>query len=328
MRSWPWCQRSSRAVLPQNQRPGRPRTASGTSVLGRHGSTAAGSSSPSSTPGTASMDARRTRSPSARCRARLRGRRRGWPGSRASTPCARERPPVEVEEAEPQPVPPATARWPSRRVVVRASTSGCPVARKSAQRARSATVLQACPAGAIAPGVLVRLQRERLGEVVDAEALRVRGHGQVRRAPHAEGLEQLAGDDVPPRGAAEPGHRLAEQGEAQVAVVVVVARTGATAPLPSLAASNASTWTPGDALPPRADRFALHPRDVGEQVADGRRGVPGLRHEPPDRVVERQQPVVAAAHHRDRDEGLGDRADPVLRVIGRSRARRPRRRPR
>ena len=88
-----------------------------------------------------------------------------------------------------------------------------------------------------------------------------------------------------------------------------------TAPEPSLAASrvrdvDARATAPTTARPARsACRTCAASSD-----AHGRVGVARLGDEPPDRVVEVEQPVVAALQHQHGDQRLGDRPDPVLRV--------------
>ena len=167
-------------------------------------------------------------------------------------------------------------------------------------------------------GVLVRLLGERLVEVVDAVPLRVRRLREVRRARHAQGLEQLARHHVPPRRAPQPGDRLAEQREAEVAVVVVLPRAGhraaavvgreqqrparrpASAPTTSRPARSACRTTCASRSRTVASAYPVSGTNL------------------PDRVGQREQSLVAQPHHRDRDEGLGDRADPVLRVVGRT----------
>jgi hypothetical protein len=65
----------------------------------------------------------------------------------------------------------------------------------------------------------VRLVVARAGEVVDAAALRVRRLRVVRRARHAERAQHPALHQRPPVVIAQPRDHLAEEAEAQVAVV-------------------------------------------------------------------------------------------------------------
>ena len=320
-RRTPWCQRSSSAVLPQNQRPGTPAIAAGTSAFGRQASTSGGTSSPSSTPGTRLHGQRRRRRwPAARCRC----------ASQRSTNSEARNPGIEPVwpayvvpstsmSRSPSPYPGAGAcRVAISSSVDRASTSAWPVARKSAHRARSAIVLHTCPAGAIAPVSWCGSSVSVSWKWCTLYALRVRRLRQVRRPRHAQGREQLGArprrTTTRPAAATPPRRAARSRGWSSGSTPP----GSATRPEPSLAVSSAGTGTARRAFPPRADGLALHPGHVGEQVADRRRGVPRLRHEPTDRVRERQQPLVAQPHHGDGDQGLGDRADAVLRVVGRT----------
>ena len=172
-------------------------------------------------------------------------------------------------------------------------------------------------------GVVGRLAGERAGQVVHAEALLVRLLREVRRASHPQRVEDPRLHQRHPRLTAQPRDRLAEEREAEVAVVVALHRrehrAGAVVGRQQLLDRHARRT-----LPPRPDGLALHPRDVGQQRADRRGAVPGLGHVLGDRVVEVEQSVVAALQDEHRGERLGDRADPELRVGGGRRAGVPR----
>ena len=75
-------------------------------------------------------------------------------------------------------------------------------------------------------GVGGGLGGERAGVRVDAEPGARRVLGEVRRAPQAERLEDPVADRLEPGGAVQARGHLAEEGEAQVGVVVLLARRG------------------------------------------------------------------------------------------------------
>ncbi len=75
---------------------------------------------------------------------------------------------------------------------------------------------------------------------------------------------------------------------------------------------------PRGPLPPLPGRLGDQPGRVRQQLRD--RGVarPRAGQMLAERVGERQQPLVTQAQHLNRDERLGDRADPVLQIpVGR-----------
>ncbi len=174
-------------------------------------------------------------------------------------------------------------------------------------------MLHSCPAGAIAPGVLVRLVVPGAGEVVDAAALRVRHLRQVRRPRHPERTQQPLVDQRPPVLTPDACDHLAEQGEPEVAVVERDARLEH----PAAAVVRGDQLGRGDTgrpLPPRANRLGLHAGGVGQQLADSGVPIAALRHMGAQRVVQVEPALVTALHHQHRRERLGDRPDPVLLV--------------
>ena len=141
------------------------------------------------------------------------------------------------------------------------------------------------------------------------------------------GSSSSRGDHVPPRGAAQPRDRLAEEREAEVAVVVVLPRRRppgrcrrwrrATRPRPPRV-SAPTTGRPARSASRSSARAASRwsprrTRSPGRTSRSGRRAT--------------SSPSSRARITSDGDEGLGDRADAVLRVRGIDRARRRHRPP-
>ena len=111
------------------------------------------------------------------------------------------------------------------------------------------------------PGVLVRLVGQRPAKWCDAVALGVRRRREVRRARHAERLEQLGCARTSHHGAprsratTSPSRRVAE-----VAVVEVLPRRRPPRRCRRWRPAASSNGDARRALPPRADRLALHAR--------------------------------------------------------------------
>ena len=177
-------------------------------------------------------------------------------------------------------------------------------------------MLQAWPAGAIAP---VSWWGSSASSPVKWSTLwpcacGAAGRYDVRVMP--ERREQLRGDHVPPRGAAQPRHRLAEQREAEVAVVVVLPRARpprrcrrwrrATRPRPPRV-SAPTTGRPARSASRRSARAAT-PTVASAYPVSGTSLPIGSSSD--------SSPSSRARITSDGDEGLGDRADPVLRVRG------------
>ena len=151
------------------------------------------------------------------------------------------------------------------------------------------------------------------GEVVDAPARLGAGTRQVRRRPHAEGLEEALGHQRPP-GRPEPsGDDLAEEAVAEVGVVEPGARRRHPAAAVVGPGQGREVASPR-ALPPRAAGLALHPRRVRERVADRHVAVADVAQVRGERVVEVEQTLVAGLDDQDGRHRLGDRTDPVLAV--------------
>ncbi len=165
-------------------------------------------------------------------------------------------------------------------------------------------------------GVVLRLGQQQVGERVHGQPLGRRSRRPGGRAGHAERLEQLAAHDVEP---AAPVVHLEEPTEGGVADVGVVEAAPGAEALPDGGGDQRLPVAPGRALPPRPGRLGLGAGGVGEQLLDGDvvEGRAGrVRAEP---VGEVEPPGVAQPQHAHGDEGLGDRAHPVLRVgVGRS----------
>ena len=184
-------------------------------------------------------------------------------------------------------------------------------ARKVAQRARSRHGGPQLPRGRHRAAVVLRLAKEDVGEGVDGQAERRPAGRAGRRAGHPERLEQLGADDVEPAGAVPDLEQPTERPVADVGVVEAAPLAEA---LPRPGPDERVPVAARGALPPRAVRLGLGPGGVGEQLldADPAEGRPGdVLLEP---VGEVEPAGVAQPHHADGDEGLGDRAHPVLGV--------------
>ena len=167
----------------------------------------------------------------------------------------------------------------------RAPCSRCPgAARRSGCRAKWST-LQPCACG---------------------------GSGVVGRAFHPERRQQPGAYHLPPGRAAQPGDHLAEQREAEVGVVEPLPRAGDGAE-PSLASTRVAKSTPGDA--PTRSRPA---RSACPRCATAAHAAVAARTASPAGSVRSghraRAALVAQLEHRDGGDGLGDRADPVLRA--------------
>ena len=114
------------------------------------------------------------------------------------------------------------------------------------------------------------------------------------------------------RRARYPGDDLPEQHEAEVRVVVLVARLEHAAP-PRRGARTARRATGRRRLPLGAGLLALQARCVREQVLDGHAAVGKLGDVLGDRRAEVDRTCVAELHHGRRRERLRDRGDAVLR---------------
>ena len=215
-------------MLPQNHTPGTPASGAGTASLGVHGSTGSGSSSPSSISGTHSMPSPLVALVSATQASRVArstNRLARKPGIEPVCP-VRRRPAASISR-RPEPVP--RGRRPRRRHLGqgrRCQDVGVTGGQEVGPPEQVGDRAPGLAGRRHRDGVLVGLVGELAGEVHDAVALRVRRHREVRRARHAQRLQQLRGDHVPPRGAPQPRHRLAEERVAEVAVVVVLPRAG------------------------------------------------------------------------------------------------------
>ena len=228
-------------------------------------------------------------------------RRRSTPGSPARGP------------------PPTAARGRRRRGAARPSRRACrPTAASAvaaAEEGRPAGQVgdrgPQLPGGGHRPGVVLGLGQQQVGERVHGEPEGRRPRGPRRRAGHPQRLEQLVAHDLEP--AATVGHleQPAQRGVADVGVVEPA--TGAE-PLPDRRGDEGVPVAAGRALPPRPRRLGLGAGGVGEQLLDGDVVEGGPRHVRAEPVGELEPAGVAQPQHAHRDEGLGDRAHPVLRV--------------
>ena len=191
-----------------------------------------------------------------------RGRRGARPGSPASSRCARRAAPRRTAAGGRR----ARSRLPGGtgcRISVRvrsASTSGWPCERNAAKRREvvdrapqlagrrhRAGVVQ-CGSGVSVPARWCTLSPGRTAPRV------------VRRARHPERVEDPLLHQRRPVLAPQPGHRLAEQPEAEVAVVVVLRRRRSTRAGAVVGREQVLDGAARRALPPRPDGLALHPR--------------------------------------------------------------------
>ena len=207
---------------------------------------------------------------------------------------------------------PRGAARPSRRAC--RPTAGRPSRHRGrlAQRARSGTVVHSCPAGAIAPASCSGSGSSTSANGWTASPARRRSRRAGGRAGHAERLEQLLAHDVEP---AAPVVHLEEAAQGGVPDVGVVETAPGPEPLPDGGGDQGVPVAAGRALPPRPGRLGLGARGVGEQLLDADVVEGRARHVRAEPVGQVEPPGVAKSQHAHRDEGLGDRAHPVLRVV-------------
>ncbi len=144
-------------------------------------------------------------------------------------------------------------------------------------------------------------------------AARMRRDGIAGRTVHAQWLQDLAAQRLLPGDAAHRGDQRAEQGVARVGVVVTVTCRVRLRPV-AQHVSDPGAQVPRRALPPGSRCLRPQPRAVAQQLKDGH-----VAHARPgqvllQRVGQIDQALVAQPQDQDGREGLGDRADPVLRV--------------
>ena len=171
------------------------------------------------------------------------------------------------------------------------------------------------------PQVEPRLDGDRAGVRVDevAQCAGVLVGGQPG-VPHLQRVEDPLGDGLLPAALLHPLDDLAEQGVGEVGVVEDEVRRQH--PLGVLELAQQPLLVGGlEVLPDPAHRLALQPRGVRQHLPDRHRPVPGAGQVGVQAVVQRQPALVAQRHDEHGGEGLGDRADHVLRVVaGRHRA--------
>ena len=164
-------------------------------------------------------------------------------------------------------------------------------------------------------GVVLRLGQHEVGERVHRQP----GGGAPlrpgRRAPHPQRLEQLTADDLVP---AAPVVLLEEPAERAVPDVGVVEAPARPEAPPHRRGGEGGPVAAGGALPPRPVRLGLHAPGVGEQLLHGDVVERRAGHVVAEAVGQLEATGVPQPEHAHRDEGLGDRAHPVLRVVVRA----------
>src|SRR5680860_231112 len=124
-------------------------------------------------------------------------------------------------------------------------------------------------------------------------------------------------DHLSPWFAAQPRDQLAEDGIPDVRVVESRARSELQL---GLARHQLGPGSAGGPLPPWPVGLRLQPGGMGKKLGDREVGERRVLDVPAEGVVQVEQTLVAHTQHLDRHEGLGDRADAVLRLDGRRRA--------
>ena len=182
-----------------------------------------------------------------------------------------------------------------------------------AHRPRSVVVDQSSAAGAKACPGNSASSTGPVGVGLDEEPGGERRDTRSRRTPHLQRVEDALLQHLRPRLSPQPGHDLAQQRVREVAVVVAPSRRQDSLGLLETGQQVVDRRA-AQALPDVADRLALQAGQVREHPAHGQVRVPGARQVLVEGVVEVEQAVVAALHDQHGGEGLGDRADPELRV--------------
>jgi hypothetical protein len=132
------------------------------------------------------------------------------------------------------------------------------------------------------------------------------------RSSQLERVQQARGEAVPPGATVETGDQLAEHHVGEIAVVpLAVGGQDALGRIPVRDRVGGIGSLEG--VPHVADRFALDPARVREQLAD-RRGLAGVQQARIHAVVEVQPPLVAQLHDHRGGEGLRVAGDEKLRV--------------
>ena len=151
----------------------------------------------------------------------------------------------------------------------------------------------------------------RVHEVAQGAGVLVGGQPGV---PHLQRGEDPLGDGLLPAALLQPLDDLAEQRVGEVGVVEDEVR--GQHPLGVLELAQQPLLVGRlEVLPDAADRLALQARGVRQHLPDRDRAVPGAGQVGVEPVVQRQPALVAQRHDEHGGEGLGDRADHVLRVV-------------
>ena len=305
---------------------GSPPACQGSGVLGSRSTKAASSSVPPAPCPPSCWRGRRRRHPSRRRRAVPRGSPASSRRDR-HTSCLRRSTPASRARARPSTAGPGCRRA----CAARASRRACrPRARRPCRRPRRRpsapgprTVVHSWPAGAIAPASCSGSGRSTSAKGCTASPWAALPVGRVVVRVIPSGSSRSRRDHLEPVGAVRPGDELAERREADVGVVE--ASTGPEALAHGRARRARPSSPPGvrSHHGPFVSACTPAPCESSWAIVTSPKAEPGTWSS--KRSSRSSRPRIAQPHDGDGDEGLGDRAHPVLRVRvgGRPRPARP-----